>query len=124
MSGPAQCGALILAADAVISGSDPASLRDQVQELAGAAARFHQRGLWHPPGRCREINRGTAPSTRPRRRLNDKIAMFRTPSARKGSHLIILNRIEKYAALLARQCDDRAVPDIGLDELLPWEPVE
>lgn len=44
---PAQCGALILAADAVISGSDPAGLRDRVQELAGAAARFHQKGLWH-----------------------------------------------------------------------------
>jgi hypothetical protein len=316
--GPAaQCGALILAADAVISGSDPASLRDQVQELAGAAARFHQRGLWHvrnmdlspgyrraiaprghglrhvqvrasllPPSReclftieeippflprkwyddrfagltvriadptswtprhlrrlaslklaemtaggtwkqCseqlgihqgaaersievlrRQLGRaglwedfddiaeqiaraldedehrvnyaarrrmldrwqipedhwaaictdphpagpgprtgpldpaiGTVPAwesatqaehlhspllTRMRRggtgrRLNDKIAMFRTPSARKGSHLIILNRIEKYAALLARQCDTCAVPEIDLGELLPWD---
>ncbi|MGH3245711.1 MAG: hypothetical protein ACRDOI_05780 [Trebonia sp.] len=314
---PAQCGALILAADAVISDSDPAGLRDRVQELAGAAARFHQRGLWHvrnmdlspgyrraiaprghglrhvpvrswqlPPTReclftieeippflprkwyddrfaglaariadptawtprhlrrlaslklaemtaggtwkqCSEqlgipegaaersievlrrqlghaglwedfddiagqiaraldedghrVNyaarrrilerwqipeghwaaictdahpagseRGTGPLdpaigtvlawesvtqaehrhspllTRMRkagtgRRLNDKIAMFRTPSARKGSHLIILNRIEKYAAVLARQCDDHASTDTDLDELLPWE---
>ncbi|MCW2936318.1 MAG: hypothetical protein JWM19_7280 [Actinomycetia bacterium] len=47
--------------------------------------------------------------------------MFRTPSARTGTCLVILNLIEKYAALLARQCDDHASTDIGLDELLPWE---
>lgn len=43
------------------------------------------------------------------------------PSDRKGSHLIILNRIEKYAAVLAKQCDDRASTDIDLGGLLPWE---
>jgi hypothetical protein len=47
--------------------------------------------------------------------------MSRTPSARKGSHLIILNRIEKYAALIARQCDDHASTDIHLGGLLPWD---
>jgi hypothetical protein len=41
------------------------------------------------------------------------------PSSPLASAGRILNRIEKYAALLARQCDDRAVLDIGLDELLP-----
>jgi hypothetical protein len=55
------------------------------------------------------------------RRLNDKIAMFRTPARRTGSRLVILNRIEKYATLLATQCDDHASTDISLDELLPWE---
>ena len=45
----------------------------------------------------------------------------RTPSARKGSHLIILNRIEKYAALLARQCDDHAGTNTDIETLLPWD---
>jgi len=56
------------------------------------------------------------------RALNTKIARFRTPAARRGSRLVILNRIEKYAALLARQCDDHVGTNITLDELLPWEP--
>jgi hypothetical protein len=34
---------------------------------------------------------------------------------------VILDRIEKHAALLAGQCDDHASTDTGLDELLPWE---
>jgi hypothetical protein len=55
------------------------------------------------------------------RRLNNKIAMFRTPTARTGGHLVILNRIKEYAALLARQCDARASTEIDLNELLPRE---
>lgn len=56
------------------------------------------------------------------RALGDKIAIFRTPAARTGSRLVILNRIGKYAALLARRCDTGAGPEIDLGELLPWEP--
>jgi hypothetical protein len=55
------------------------------------------------------------------RRLNDKIALLRTPSSRTGTRLLILNRIQKYATLLARQCDAHAPLGIDLDELLPWE---
>lgn len=69
----------------------------------------------HSPLLTRMRREGTS------RRLNDKIALFRTPAARKGSRLMILNRIEKYAALLARQCDDHASTDIDLSELLTWE---
>lgn len=56
------------------------------------------------------------------RSLNDKIALFRTPAARKGSRLIVLNRIEKYTTLLARNCDIRNSTEIAPDDLLPWEP--
>jgi hypothetical protein len=34
------------------------------------------------------------------------------PFAGTGSRLVILNSIEKYAALLARQCDAHAGPEI------------
>jgi hypothetical protein len=69
----------------------------------------------HSPLLTRMRREGTA------RRLNDKIAVFRTPAARTGSRLVILNRLDKYATLLARQCDAHASTDIDLDELLPWE---
>jgi hypothetical protein len=69
----------------------------------------------HSPLLIRMRREGTA------RRLNDKIAVFRTPAARTGSRLVILNRLDKYATLLARQCDAHASTDIDLDELLPWE---
>lgn len=69
----------------------------------------------HSPLLTRMRHEGTS------RPLTDKIAMFRTPAARTGSRLVILNRIDKYAGLLARQCDDHASTDISLSELLPWE---
>ena len=56
------------------------------------------------------------------RSLNDKIALLRTPAARKGSHLTVLNRIEKYTTLLARNCDVRHSTEIDPNDLLPWEP--
>ena len=34
---------------------------------------------------------------------------------------MILNRIEKYATLLARHCDDHASTHIDPGELLPWD---
>ena len=66
----------------------------------------------HGPLLTRMLREGTG------RAQNDKIAVFRTPAARKGSRLVILNRIYKYATLLARQCDDLAGTDIDLDGLL------
>lgn len=69
----------------------------------------------HSPQLARMRREGTG------RRLNDKIALLRTPAARTGTRLVILNRIEKYAALLAMQCDNHASTGIDLDELLPWE---
>jgi hypothetical protein len=55
------------------------------------------------------------------RSLNDKIALFRTPAARKGPHLIVLKRIEKYTTLLARNCDVRNSTEIDPSDLLPWD---
>ena len=70
----------------------------------------------HSPLLTRMRHEGTG------RSLNDKIALLRTPAARKGSHLTVLNRIEKYTTLLARNCDVRHSTEIDPNDLLPWEP--
>lgn len=53
--------------------------------------------------------------------LSSKISVLKTPAARAGARLVILERTAKYAALLARQCDTDAGTDIDIDTLRPWD---
>jgi hypothetical protein len=61
---PAQCGALILAAHSLIAGRNQHDFRDQVQNLANAAARTSQRAFWairNMDGLSHALRRALAP---------------------------------------------------------------